>query len=395
MRFVCVFFRTYFNKRNFLRKNHMTDIIVVGPEHHNTLSMLRSFGEEGRMVKLYIYGTYNSYIASSIYIKDILYFSTALDAINTIASFESNVSIKPLVIACSDEVASLMDERYDELITKCIFFNAGTSGRLTSFMDKQKQLELAKDCGFCVPSSIDSLPYDINIENVNFPCLIKPKESIHGGKKVSICYDTDDLKKVLITYNPKFSVLVQDYIHKDYEIVILGMSYGGKVFIPGFVHKHREEKGGTTFSTVKPITKLDPHIVEACYNLVIKINYNGLWGIECIKQGDKYFFLELNMRNDATTYAMKVAGVNLPFYFLQSIEQTDMQYKIKDFHEINSMVEFSDFNFVLKGKVNVVKWLKDYRSSDCKYFYSKLDPKPYKQKRKEYIKFLIKRILKL
>lgn len=374
--------------------NHISKTIIIGTNHHNTLGMVRSFGEEGQKVVLYIYGSHSSYIASSVYVESVSYFATVSEAIDAVALYEDRSGKKQLVIACSDEVSSLMDSRYEEMIAKCYFFNAGEAGRITSFMDKQKQLNLAKDCGFSVPSSIDAFPKDVNFKEVNYPCFVKPRASIYGGKKISVCHSQEELKDALTQYNPEYNVLVQDYIRKEYEIVILGLSIGDKILIPGFIQKHREERGGTTYSTVRPISELNKKVVEACRQMVMNIDYQGLWGIECIKQGNDYFFLEINMRNDATTYAMKVAGVNLPYLFQQMIEHPNRDPNIKLVRTISSMVEFNDFNFVLKRKVGLFKWTDEFKGAECKYFHSNADPKPCKLMKADYIKFLRKRILK-
>lgn len=373
--------------------NHTnSDIIIIGTNHHNALSMVRSFGEEGKNIILYIYGDKNSYISGSNYVKNISYFSTATETIDSVISLAESVKCRPVVIACSDEVSSLMDMRYEELNELCYFFNAGEAGRITSFMDKQKQLELAKECGFAVPYSIDTLPKNIDSEKIQYPCIVKPQASIYGGKNIAICHTQQELKDALENYNPKFNILIQEYIQKEYEIVILGMTFKSETIIPGFIHKHREASGGTTFSTVKPISELPSKVVEACKRMIQDIKYNGLWGIECIKQGDNYYFLELNMRNDATTYSMKVAGANLPLYYYNKV--TNPSYTINDvsIESIHSMVEFNDFNFVLKQDVGLFKWIKEWKSSKCKYFYSKNDKVPYKHKKKEYIRFIIKKI---
>ena len=128
--------------------------------------------------------------------------------------------------------------------------------------------------------------------------------------------------------------------------------------------------------------------------MIKEIGYQGLWGIECIKQGDDYFFLELNMRNDATTYSMKTAGVNLPYLYFKLVDSPEVELEIKSVRLINSIVEFNDFNFVLKGKVGLIKWYREYKGAECKYFHSVEDPKPYRLERCEYIRFLRKRILK-
>lgn len=374
--------------------NHIVETIIIGTNHHNTLSMVRSFGEEGHKVILYIYGAEKSYIASSIYVESVSFFKTASDSIDAVSSFYKQTGEKPVIIACSDEISSLMDKRYDELISKCYFFNAGEASRITSFMDKQKQLKLAKECGFSAPASIDALPKDVNIEDIKYPCFVKPKASIYGGKNIAICHSKAELKSALAKYNPDYNILVQDYISKEYEIVVLGLSVDGKIIVPGFIQKHREERGGTTYATVKPITELNQKVVEACRLLIKEIGYHGLWGIECIKQGDDYFFLEFNMRNDATTYAMKVAGVNLPYIYQQMVCGIDNEPTVDMVRIINSMVEFNDFNFVLKGKVGLFKWIKEYKRAECKYFHSETDTRPYKIMKAEYIKFLRQRIFK-
>lgn len=372
---------------------YTSNIIIIGASHHNTLSMVRSFGEEGQKVILYIYGIQDSYIAKSIYVESVMYFEKASDAIDCFAYQIQFFPKKPLVIACSDEVSSIMDMRYQQFISQCNFFNAGRSGRITEFMDKQKQLNLAKECGFSAPSSIDSLPNDIDVEVVKYPCFVKPKASIYGGKNIAVCQSKEELLTALNNYHPEYNVLVQDYIQKEYEIVVLGLSVGDKVVIPGFIQKHREERGGTTFSTVRPVSELSPHVVAACKKLIAEIGYNGLWGIECIKQGSDYFFLELNMRNDATTYALKVAGVNLPDLYRHLVESTDYTLSINPVRKIQAIVEFNDFNFVLKGKIGLFQWIREYRGAECKYFHANDDLLPYKLKKSEYFKFLRKRIL--
>ena len=128
--------------------------------------------------------------------------------------------------------------------------------------------------------------------------------------------------------------------------------------------------------------------------MIKEIEYQGLWGIECIKQGDDYFFLELNMRNDATTYAMKVAGVNLPYMYQQMVRGIDNEPTVNTVRTINSIVEFNDFNFVLKRNIGLFKWIKEYKGAECKYFHSETDLRPYKIMRGEYIKFLRKRVFK-
>lgn len=369
---------------------HINNIIIIGTNHHNTLSMVRCFGEEDLNVKLYIYGDNRSYIASSNYVDEVSYFDSAEDAVAAIPSDHLN---KPLVIACSDEISSLMDLKFDDFVQRCYFFNASEKGIITTLMDKQNQLELAKECGFLVPDSIEIFPNLIDLPVLHYPCLVKPKESIHGGKNIYICRNVEELKEALNKFNHDYKVLIQDYIKKDYEIVVLGVSIEEQIIIPGYIQKHRDDKGGTTYSTVHPIANLDNKVVESCFRLLKKTRYQGLWGIECIKQDENFFFLELNLRNDATTYALKVAGVNLPLLYLRLMENPQARINMKSIRTIDSMVEFNDFNFVLKRKVGLFQWIRELKNSECKYFYSKDDPKPFKHMQRKYMRFLMNRML--
>lgn len=374
--------------------NSINKIIIIGTNHHNTLSMVRCFGEEGRKVSLYIYGDDNSYIALSKYVEEVYYLKTAEDAVDQLV-MKVDSTINPLIIACSDEASSMIDKFYDQLNKNYHFFNAGCAGRITRFMNKQLQMKVAANCGFDVPNTLESLPNDIQIDSINYPCIIKPATSIYGGKNISVCYTKESLDLALKSYPAQFNVLVQDFIVREYEIVILGASYNQDFVIPGYIHKHRDDKGGTTYCTVKPISSLPHELVESCKQLIATIGYNGLWGIECIKSDKGYYFIELNLRNDATTYAMKVAGVNLPLIYLKFEESSFDNTPHLYVQSIKSIVEFNDFNFVLKGKVGLLEWLRQYRSSRCKYFYSKKDPMPYKKRKRQYLQFLLKRLFKL
>lgn len=356
--------------------------------------MVRCFGETGHKVTLIVYGQTESYVARSVYVEESYITLTAFEALQELESICNKDEIKPVVITCPDEISSMMDIRYDDLKHKCIFFNAQEAGRITHFMDKQVQLELAEKCGFKVPKSQETFPNSVEKTIITYPCFIKPKESIYGGKNLAKCDNKWQLDKALLKYSNKHKILIQDYIKKGYEIVILGLSVNGKLFLPGFVKKHREFRGGTTYSTVYPISELEYSLVDCCRKLLININYEGLWGIECIKNSTGYWFLELNLRNDATSYALSVAGVNLPYAYYKSMSGYDISEIVETpVRKVNAMVEFEDFNYVIKCKLSPCAWIKQLKQSECRYVYSEKDPEPYYQHKKDYLKFLRKRIL--
>ena len=202
---------------------------------------------------------------------------------------------------------------------------------------------------------------------------------------------TDELYRSIKKFIPSQKVSVQEYIEKDYEIVVVGLSINNEHYIPGFIKKHRDYMGGTTYCSSFPVSELPESLVISSKKMLSEINYSGLWGLECVVKEGKYYFIELNLRNDATSYVMTKSGFDLPyFYYQKSINPT---YKsTESVQSINSMVEFEDFIFVLKREVGLFKWFKEKKQCSCLYYKSKFDKKPYYKKFRTFIKRLILRV---
>ncbi len=374
-------------------------VIIIGVYHHNALSLVRCFGVKEIDVIYISYGDGTDYISCSRYVKESYHFQTALEAVDKVIDITDCINLKPTVIIADDEIAAIFDARYDEFIGRCFFFNAGKAGRLSHYMDKVVQSKLALDCGFNVPNTLTCPLTDLERNITKFPVIIKPKESINGGKKIKILKGKDDIPDALIYFTGIKNVLVQDYLEKEYEVVILGASVNSNTIVPGFVKKHRDYLGGTTYSTVYSSKELPSELVNSCKKLVSTIGYNGLWGIECIYSKGVFHFIEVNLRNDATTYSLSVAGVNLPYWYYVSVNQVDKEKRIVEnnisqVRTIDSMVEFNDFINVAKRKVGFFLWVKQLRKSECKYYYCKKDKKPYYIQFKWFLRTLANKIIR-
>lgn len=369
--------------------NHTRKLVIIGSSHHNTYSMVRCFGENGLKPDVIIYGKPNSYILLSTFINECHVASDVASALSLLQEYYSEA----VVIACSDEVASLMDVQFNRLSPKYFFFNCGTTGKLTHFMNKATQSSMATEAGLLVPDSVEGKPEEIMVKRLTYPCIIKPLESIHGGKNIQICNLEDELPAALSAFSAEEMVIVQEFIIKDYEIVVVGLSYEDNVTIPAYIHKIRDIKGGTTYSTVKSIDELPSKVLSSCKKLVGIMSYKGLFGIELIRRGNNYYFLEMNLRNDATTYAISIAGCNLPlsYWKISNGESADM-ILTAPIKSINAMVEFNDFIHVLKRHVSLRTWRKQWKTAECRYFYSKEDVSVYRNQRKDFVKFVLKMV---
>lgn len=350
----------------------MRKIIVVGVVHHNTLGMVRCLGCAGFCIDLILLG-HDGYISKSRYVKRTILANDESEIINILQDNYGNESEKPIVIPCTDKASSVLDLKYNKLKDSFLFFNCGDDGMATYYMNKQVQVEIASSVGITTPSSYE---YKGELQKTIFPCLLKPVQSINGGKKVVICNNEKELQTGISSFPKQDVVLVQQFIKKEYEIVVLGCSTSKGVFIPGYIMKHRDFDGGTLFSTVCPIEDLSSEFVKRCKKMIAAMNYSGLFGIEFIKCNNQYYFIEANLRNDATTYALAVAGANLPEYYVNSFSRENNKTLVVT-KRIDAIVEFNDYKHRKDYNVGLCSWLKQYFSSKCKYYWNCKDPIPF------------------
>ena len=364
-------------------------IVIIGSTHHNTYGAIRCFGEKGISPDLIIIGTSQSYLQYSKYISGIYYAESPSDSLRILEEHFNEA----IVFTCTDDVTALLNAGFEKFSKKYYFFNCGHESTLNHYMDKGVQTEIAGEVGFIIPKSYSGFSETIILDDEAFPCIVKPLESIHGGKNIQICETREDYADaVLNKFEKDTPLLVQQFIQKDCEIVVVGASVGEDIIIPAYIYKHRETKGGTTYSTVKPITELPNKLLLQCKAFVRKMNYEGLFGIEFIVKDGEYYFIEMNLRNDATTYSIAVAGYNLPMYYYDSMTSGKFEINKNSIEEIDAIVEFADFINVLKRKVGIWTWIKQLKKSHCKYCYCSADSRVFRIQLKEFVKFLVKRI---
>lgn len=363
------------------------EIIVLGTTHHNTLGIIRSLGESpcNYGVVLVLYGESESYLTSSKYVKSHYFVKSPNEVTGQLLALAKEE--KQVVIATTDEAVHQLDLNAGLLLPYFHFFRTKEAGRLTWFSDKQEQDNTAQSIGL-------NTPINYTPENICYPCLLKPLASIAGGKRVLICKNKEEYEKNIAQF-PTTTFQIQQYLSKEQEIVLVGLSVNDEVYIPAYVLKHRERSGGTTYSTVYPINELDTTLVLKSKELIKTIGYEGLFGIEYILCEDKYWFIEMNLRSDATCYAVVVAGINLPEAYVLAKHGEEIQSIVSaPINVIDAMVEFRDFEYVLRREIGLLSWLRQRNRCKCRYFYSQADNKPYQINRRHLLKRIIKGLVK-
>lgn len=368
-------------------KDHIC--IAFAIEHYNPLGVIRSLGEAGIRPD-YIAVKGRAKVAStSKYINQCHYVDNVEQGYQVLMDEYGNVAKetgkKPIIFCSDDRTIGYLDEHYDELKDKFIFYNAGEAGRITKYMDKHEILELAKKHGLKVLENIVVKKGEIP-EGLEYPIITKSISPNVGGWKsdVHICHSEEELKAAFEQIEAH-TVLVQKYIEKKNEYCMEGFSGpdGKQTFI----------SIASTYSYLLPdyysprqdIKNFNNEFLQETLSGMIKeIGFSGIFEIEfLIDQDDTLYFGEINFRNATWSYASTVAGMPLPVLWATSELEGEFDHKkiYKEMPEgFYAMVEPIDYGKrVGTGMINPMEWAADFKNANCTYYYNEADPEPFKE----------------
>lgn len=356
-------------------KQHKATAIVIGGGTYNDLGVIRSCGETGMNVvsitplKLVMPIYKSKYIYKHISIdinnEDIL-FGTILKSCKEVAG-------KVYLYPTTDFSAYVVDKYYDRFGIECIVPNS--AGNLKQLMSKDIQTDYAHNARLLTPQTKRFNIEYVDTIDFNVPCIIKPLMSINGEKSdISICRSEDELLNVVRSYKLKkqFQIIVQELIESPYlqEIAVPGVSLqSGEIIIKGIVLKKRiRGNGSTVYAVYEP--EIDANLKMSIINFIRSTDYKGIFDIEFLNVGDKYYFIECNFRNGAYGYAITKAGFNLPGIVSGVSEDS------KPVKRITFMEERSDILNAIETQISWWQWLKDVMHTDCFLWWNWNDLRP-------------------
>lgn len=359
--------------------------IIFGDNYYNTYGILRSLGEVGiRPIYINVCQT-ESWVAKSKYYSEYHQVNTYEEGIEFIINNYSSDINKPLIITTSDKGINCLDKYRDKLADNFTFPHVNYKYSVEQLLNKNTQCIIAQRAGLKTPGCVSISPgqqIDEFKNNISYPCHIKPIDSLNGMKQdMTICHSFDELKRSLKEYNDrKLSVVIQDYIEKDYEIVLLGcVLTTGEIIVPGTIIKTREwPYRGVTSTTIMKKNLIDVNI-ENIRNFMSDIGYYGIFSLEFAVKDNCAYFLEANFRSDANNYTATAAGVNIPqLIYLNSIglNTSDIPKTISS--EIKSQVEFVDYDWMQHNMTYCFKWFWDTFTAASYMIYNKRDIQPFK-----------------
>lgn len=90
-------------------------IIVIGTDHHNTLGVIRSLGEEGKLPIVILPNLKSTFIASSKYTSKVIKYDEKKEIIDILLKDYLNETNKSIIICADDSSISLIDNNYNLL----------------------------------------------------------------------------------------------------------------------------------------------------------------------------------------------------------------------------------------------------------------------------------------
>lgn len=363
-----------------LRKHKFIAFVL---DHYTPLGVIRSLGEKGIKPIVILISEHPCMINHCKYVSKLHLVNTAEEGYEILINQYGNEKEKPFVFCGDDFNMSFLDQHYDEMKDKFIFYNAGEQGRINWLQNKDNITNLGAEAGLDVPKK-EILDTGILPKTLNYPVITKVLASTMGGWKddVHICQNKEELLEAYKTIkSPK--LCMQEYINKVGEFCMEGFSVndGNDVFMPykaEYIRYYNNSYGH--YMNMVPFK--DEDLIGKIKKLFKLTKYNGIFEIEFMKGPDgKYYFLEINFRASTWNYAITVGGGNLPYFWAKAMLTGRIAYEEMSLRDepFQAMVEPEDFQKNVFGlhQVGLFQWIKECRSSECHYYYNKKDKSPF------------------
>ncbi len=362
--------------------------IVIGGNRTNALGLVWSLGEAGHNITLLLYNEgENNYVNKSKYVKRTILIDKDGDVFQELMKVVTKMDSKPVVFADSDYKSQLLNEHFAELSEYCYFEGGRLDRNINLYRNKDEQENLAIKCGFAIPETVViAKPEELSDITNPYPLFIKANNSVHGDKKATKKCDSPKEAEAFVNGLPQdfFPLQVQEFVEKEYELALLGCSlYGGKkVICPVASKKIRQFPkgiGATCWSLSLEMSGSEElrQLGEKTALYLQELEYTGNFSIELLYAKGKFYFLEINLRNDAISWLSTCSGYNLPDMVCRSFVDENVSADNCTFRPKHYMNILLDVKYVQDGSVKLRQWLKQFRRDTCYNPYNQNDKRPF------------------
>lgn len=371
-------------------------VILWGADDFNMLGLLRELGKHGVEIFFLIKGK-KGYAAQSKYCVKCQETRTYQEGYEFLMSAFSNEPHKPLIITSGDGISVFIDQHKDELGKYFIIPGTSRKGELEKYTDKNEMTQLAVEIGILCPES-KYCQWDTNIDDIKYPCLIKPshqKPGHYNEFKFKVCKNKKELKRTLKVVRHDSEFILQSCIPKEKDVLVYGARmWDGKTVLAGaFIKDRLAECGSGSHGILTP--KIPQSIdTSKISEFLDRIDYHGLFSFEYGLVGNEAFFFEVNLRNDGTSHYFYQAGANLPLAYAMSCAGMDyLQISTSVKENCWYIDELFDCENVINGTLSIKQYKKDKQEATVFKYWDAEDIRPWQYMRKRRIKKIFQDML--
>lgn len=364
----------------------MQKVVVVGGDHHNTLSLVRALGSANyHVILIVVAANPKSFVTHSKYASESYIVDSEKDVLDLLRTKHNASKERIPIITASDQSAEFLDKHFDELSEFYILANCGNKqDGISKWMDKENMLHEARKCGLTPPFSLfieENATYNVDGVDIPFPCVVKPlKSSIASKDDFRVCNDLNNLREVLSDMEKRhIPIAIQEFVKVDYEFLIIGARCRKtkKNHIVGGLHKHKccKDTNNMGMFVSGETTEKIPHSIDISKLDVFldAIDYEGLYSLEFMIASEKAYFTEINLRNDGCLFCWTNAGCNMAASWCEEMK-TGKSVRYDNLLNKNMLVEISYLKYYHN---NLYTMFKDFQKADAYAIFDKHDIKPF------------------
>lgn len=377
-----------------------TKVILWGVDDYNVLGLFRELGKFDLDITFLVFQGVKNCATLSKYCSRYIETATLEDGLKYLLENHPQTPNKSVIINSNDLIAEFLDKHRKELSE--FYYVPGTSspGLLKKVDNKAVMTKMADDLGFIVPKS-RLCRYDSDIDDVEFPCLLKPTNQTYGKYnefKFKVCKNRRSLRNTLKFVRKDSSFILQQYIPKESVALVYGCrTLKGHTYLAGVLNKDRFCDNGDGSHGLL-LRDIPPYIPK---DLIIKfieeVDFYGLFSVEFLIYEGKAYFIEVNWRNDGTSHLFFQAGANLPLFWVISCiggDLNNISLHVRDRSYFIDEIFDKDNMKLQKNSRN--QWEVQRSEATVFKYYDEVDVKPFeailkKKKKKLIIDFIVAR----
>lgn len=358
-------------------------IVFVGKDHYNPLGIVRTLGEAGIRPVVIVVKSEPKLVSRSKYVKRKHIVSSSEEGIQLILrEYATSKKEKSFILTGDDVTVMTLDSHYDELKDYFFFYNAGKTGQIRNYMNKDILCNLATRNGFNVAKTWKVKPGEIP-QDIEYPVITKAVNSFGAEWKdiVSISHNADELKIAHASIRSEY-VLLQKLIDKVDEVSFDGISINhGNDFI--IIQECRQEYAiEGNYSPYWNVSNChNSDFIKKARGMLSEIGLEGIFEFEFMVDKDgQLWFLEINFRNTVLGWATTVAGMPQVILWCNAMEKG--HFSDNWYREIpegfKAMAECFDYDARVKtGIITKKEWRKQYKTAQAKLYLGRNDFVPF------------------